>query len=145
MLRRPWRLSKGYLLLPPAPPPLPQVEAVFTAPLRRFLEAGPGYSHRDVEWQPGLPYRCGGREHRQRLLRLASAGAVTLVPPHGYAVPPCWTSHCCLSPYAPKCCNHRLHYFDYTHRERSYLIWGLTAGMLIVIAEQVGGAVWSGA
>lgn len=33
---------------------------MFTAPLRRFLEAGDGYSSRDVEWQPGLPYRCGG-------------------------------------------------------------------------------------
>ena len=37
-----------------------QVEAVFTAPLHRFLEAGPGYSHRDVEWQPGMPYRWVG-------------------------------------------------------------------------------------
>ena len=29
----------------------------------------------------------------------------------------------------------RLHYFDYVHRGTSYCIWGLTAGMLIVIAE----------
>lgn len=36
---------------------LAQVAAVFTVPLRRFLDAGPGYSSRDVEWQPGLPYR----------------------------------------------------------------------------------------
>lgn len=35
----------------------PQVAAVFTVPLRRFLEAGPGYSSKDVEWQPGVPYR----------------------------------------------------------------------------------------
>lgn len=34
-----------------------QVEAVFSVPLRRFLEAGPEYSSRDVEWQPGVPYR----------------------------------------------------------------------------------------
>ncbi|EFN57864.1 hypothetical protein CHLNCDRAFT_17375, partial [Chlorella variabilis] len=60
-------------------------ETVFTVPLRRFLEAGPGYSSKDVEWQPGVPYR--------------------------------------------------LHYFDYVHRGTSYCIWGLTAGMLIVIAE----------
>lgn len=32
--------------------------AVFTAPLRRFLEAGLGYSSKDVEWEPGIPYRC---------------------------------------------------------------------------------------
>ncbi|KAL4434263.1 hypothetical protein ABPG75_000704 [Micractinium tetrahymenae] len=63
-----------------------EVAAVFTVPLRRFLEAGPGYSSRDVEWQPGLPYR--------------------------------------------------LHYFDYAHRGRSFCIWGLTAGMLIVVAEK---------
>lgn len=63
-----------------------EVAAVFTAPLHRFLEAGPGYSSRDLEWQPGLPYR--------------------------------------------------LHYFDYEHRGRSFCIWGLTAGMLIVVAEK---------
>ena len=54
---------------PPAPCaaawPAPQVAAVFTAPLRRFLEAGPGYSNRDVEWEPGMPYRCA--KSRQRL------------------------------------------------------------------------------
>lgn len=36
--------------------PSQQVAAVFTAPLRAFLEGGPGYEHRDVEWE-GLPYR----------------------------------------------------------------------------------------
>lgn len=41
----------------PAPHHCAQVAAVFTVPLRRFLEAGPGYSFRDVEWQRGLPYR----------------------------------------------------------------------------------------
>lgn len=29
-----------------------------------------------------------------------------------------------------------LHYFEYEHRGRSFLIWGLTAGMLIVVAEK---------
>lgn len=62
---------------------------MFTAPLRRFLEAGPGYSHRDVEWQSGLPYR--------------------------------------------------LHYFDHPDCDRSFCIWGLTAGMLVVIAERAFG------
>ena len=33
-----------------------EVAHVFTAPLRMFLEAGPGYSHRDVRWE-GCPYR----------------------------------------------------------------------------------------
>ncbi|KAL4424924.1 hypothetical protein ABPG77_009653 [Micractinium sp. CCAP 211/92] len=66
-----------------------EVAAVFTVPLRRFLEAGPGYSFRDVEWQHGLPYR--------------------------------------------------LHYFEYEHRGRSFCIWGLTAGMLIVAAEKAFG------
>lgn len=62
-----------------------EVESVFSAPLRMFLEAGPGYRSRDVEWAPGVPYR--------------------------------------------------LHYFDYEFEGRSFLIWGLTAGMLIVVAE----------
>ncbi|KAL4860143.1 hypothetical protein ACK3TF_000346 [Chlorella vulgaris] len=63
-----------------------EVEAVFTAPLKRFLEAGPTYSSRDVEWEPGVPYR--------------------------------------------------LHYFQHTADSgATYCIWGLTAGMLIVIAE----------
>ena len=66
-----------------------EVAAVFTAPLRRFLEAGPGYSSRDVEWAPGIPYR--------------------------------------------------LHYFDYSHRGSNYVIWGLTAGMLVVLAERAFG------
>ncbi|PRW59038.1 nudix hydrolase mitochondrial-like [Chlorella sorokiniana] len=79
-------------LIPPhqAFRPNPQeVESVFTAPLHRFLQAGPGYSHRDVEWQPGMPYR--------------------------------------------------LHYFEHESQGRSYTIWGLTAGMLIVIAEKAFG------
>lgn len=33
----------------------------------------------------------------------------------------------------------RLHYFDYEHKGASYLIWGLTAGMLIVVAEKAFG------
>jgi hypothetical protein len=40
-----------------------QVEAVFTAPLKRFLEAGPTYSSRDVEWEPGVPYRLHYFQH----------------------------------------------------------------------------------
>jgi hypothetical protein len=43
-----------------------QVEAVFSAPLRRFLEAGPGYSSRDVEWQPGVPYRLHYFDYQYR-------------------------------------------------------------------------------
>lgn len=33
----------------------------------------------------------------------------------------------------------RLHYFDYSFRGRSFCIWGLTAGMLIVVAEKAFG------
>ena len=62
-----------------------EVEHVFSAPLRMFLEAGNGYSHRDVQWED-LPYR--------------------------------------------------LHYWEYKYKEQSFLIWGLTAGILIVAAEQ---------
>jgi hypothetical protein len=62
-----------------------EVEHVFSAPLSMFLEAGPGYSHRDVEWE-NLPYR--------------------------------------------------LHYWDYKYKEQNFLIWGLTAGILVVAAEQ---------
>jgi coenzyme A diphosphatase NUDT7 len=67
------------------PSPL-EVEHVFSAPLKMFLEAGNGYSHRDVQWEEGIPYR--------------------------------------------------LHYWEYTYKEQSFLIWGLTAGILIVAAEQ---------
>jgi len=31
---------------------------------------------------------------------------------------------------------YRLHYWDYNYRGRSYTIWGLTAGILVVIAEK---------
>lgn len=62
-----------------------QVEHVFTAPLRMFLRAGPGYRHQDVDWE-GFPYR--------------------------------------------------LHYWDYHYRDQKFLIWGLTAGMLVVVAEK---------
>ncbi|KAL4522160.1 hypothetical protein Ndes2437B_g07902 [Nannochloris sp. 'desiccata'] len=67
------------------PSPL-EVEHVFSAPLKMFLEAGNGYSHRDVEWEEGIPYR--------------------------------------------------LHYWEYKYKDQSFLIWGLTAGILIVAAEQ---------
>ena len=50
-----------------------------------FLRAGPGYRHRDVDWE-GFPYR--------------------------------------------------LHYWDYQYRGQQFLIWGLTAGMLVVVAEK---------
>jgi len=63
-----------------------EVEHVFSAPLKMFLEAGNGYSHRDVEWEEGIPYR--------------------------------------------------LHYWEYKYKEESFLVWGLTAGILIVAAEQ---------
>jgi hypothetical protein len=33
----------------------------------------------------------------------------------------------------------RLHYFDYEYRGKSFCIWGLTAGMLVVIAERAFG------
>ena len=41
-----------------------EVEHVFTAPLRMFLEAGPGYWCRDEEWEPGIPYRCLSVAHK---------------------------------------------------------------------------------
>jgi 8-oxo-dGTP pyrophosphatase MutT (NUDIX family) len=62
-----------------------EVDHVFSAPLSMFLEAGPGYSHRDVQWE-GLPYR--------------------------------------------------LHYWEYRYKDQNFLIWGLTAGILVVAAEQ---------
>lgn len=71
------------------PSPL-EVEQVFSAPLAMFLEAGPGYSHRDVEWE---------------------------------------TSNGKPLPY-------RLHYWDYQYKNQNFLIWGLTAGILVVAAEQ---------
>lgn len=37
------------------------------------------------------------------------------------------------------CAPRRLHYFEYEHRGRSFCIWGLTAGMLIVAAEKAFG------
>eukprot|EP00887_Chlorella_sp_A99_P000651 scaffold5.g651.t1 len=66
-----------------------EVEHVFTAPLRMFLEAGPGYRSHDVEWAPGIPYR--------------------------------------------------VHYWDYSSGGKQFLIWGLTAGMLVVVAEKAFG------
>lgn len=100
---------------------------MFTVPLRRFLEAGPGYSHRDVEWQPGLPYRCA-----------VQLGAEALQP--DAAVPPLAGRPSCQdsglrhlprgnlpSPLPPR----SLHYFEHRHGGRSFTIWGLTAGMLV--------------
>ena len=36
-----------------------EVDSVFTAPLRMFLEGGPTYYSKDVEWQEGFQYRWG--------------------------------------------------------------------------------------
>ncbi|GAB4816681.1 hypothetical protein N2152v2_003727 [Parachlorella kessleri] len=66
-----------------------EVDSVFTAPLRMFLEGGPTYYSKDVEWQEGFQYR--------------------------------------------------LHYWQYSHLGQSYLIWGLTAGILILAAERAFG------
>jgi hypothetical protein len=62
-----------------------EVEDVLSISLSRFLKAGPGYKHKDVEWEPGISYR--------------------------------------------------LHFFEHTYNSTKYIVWGLTAGISIFLAE----------
>lgn len=139
-------------------PDASEVASVFHAPLRMFLEGGPNHDCRDAQWQD-IPYRCAGGQGclmaRARLLRgskcatakaasaacrsrigrqVSTADHAPVQQPAFLAVTLCAWLNTTLRAWL---C--RLHYWTYRFGGKEYLIWGLTAGILISVAERAFG------